>query len=168
MWLIVGQEAEMNKMNQTLGAENQCILVYSNCLGGVLYCGGFTHTHIRTPNFNSVVVSVGCSRAFQLRMLSERRASVFHYLPKKCPLHFGEFSDLPVCITEFLKLFCLFHLTMLPIFYFHVQVSSLCASSTLSLHLSWKCQRHTHTNTHTCVYIRTYWAQRKKIHPNRK
>lgn len=48
--------------------------------------------------------------------------------------------------VTFLKLF-LFHLNMLPIFYFYVQSSlssSLCASSTLSLHLSRKHRTHTH------------------------
>lgn len=48
--------------------------------------------------------------------------------------------------ATFLKLFLL-RLSMLPIFYFYVQSSlssSLCASSTLSLHLSRKHRAHTH------------------------
>lgn len=120
----------------------------------VMCCGGFTHTYIRTPNFNSVVVSVGCSRAFQLRMLSERRASVFHYLSKKCPLQFGEFSDLPACITEFLKLFACFTSLCCPFSAFMFR--PLCPHYVLPLLSHCICPEragdtHTHTHVRVCT-----------------
>lgn len=120
----------------------------------VVFCivlwGGFTHTCIRTPNSASVVLSVGYSRAFQLRMLSERRASVVHYLPQKCPLQFREFNDLPVCITEFLKLFACFTSLCCPFSTFMFSPPSPhCVLPPLSHCICPESTGHTHTHTHT-------------------
>lgn len=123
--------------------------------------------HIRIPNSSSVVVPVGCSRAFQLRMLSGRRTSVVHNLPQKRPLQFGEFNDLPVCITEFLKLFACFT-SLSPIFYFYVSSSHyvlpplshcICPEST-----GHTCAcTHLHTHTHMCTQELIEHRERKSI-----